>query len=743
MDNFEKAVEAGLALTKRLYYGRDDRAAEMTAGQSKAELGGRKYFPTAPTVYAVISDPAIVDNPDQPSYQPHLHGRWDPPALIPMQMNRVELEVNCVLSSAVVEFRGSFRVHCVATNRKCDCRVVVPRSEKTSILGAEVDISGRSYSTELAPIEEAKSYMERVPKDEDMKFIQHQIFSFTIPQVQGGAVLSLRIRWLQHLSYSDSEFSISIPFTFLDYVIPSGKLLKEQIHLNVDFGTGKELICTRFSHPLKKTGHEMGKLRLSYEAEVERWSNSDFNFSYMVSSDDVFGGLLVQPPHPDDFDKRNIFCLYILPASNLHAKVFRREVIFLIDTSASIQGLPLEESKNAVSAALMNLRPTDSFSIMSFNEEIFSFSSSLVPATEEKIEEAHQWLSETCHATGGTSILLPLNEAMKMFSKSLSSVPQIFLITDGSVKDEKNICHVVQNHIRSMGLNSPRISTFGIGLYCNHYFLRLLAQIGRGHYDAAYKTGTITLQMKRFFNATSSPLLTNVSIDTLGHLDSLEVSTTLLPDVSVGCPLIIMGRCNESFPNSHKVTGSLADGRELVINLKAQKTKGLLIDKVMAKQQIDILTASAWFSGSNELVDQVTTISMQSSIPCEFTQMTLLQASEKKTSVTQGKEVHFPKSKHVKPCLVHGLHVGFGNVMATDKNILILSDEAHGSTDSGKGVNCCNMSVFGDCTCTCCGPDVGSTFAHSWNDCTIAVTQYCAAFACLGCFSLCSNLCGN
>ncbi|XP_031490841.1 uncharacterized protein LOC116257954 isoform X2 [Nymphaea colorata] len=644
MDNFEKAVEAGLALTKRLYYGRDDRAAEMTAGQSKAELGGRKYFPTAPTVYAVISDPAIVDNPDQPSYQPHLHGRWDPPALIPMQMNRVELEVNCVLSSAVVEFRGSFRVHCVATNRKCDCRVVVPRSEKTSILGAEVDISGRSYSTELAPIEEAKSYMERVPKDEDMKFIQHQIFSFTIPQ---------------------------------------------------------------------------------------------------VSSDDVFGGLLVQPPHPDDFDKRNIFCLYILPASNLHAKVFRREVIFLIDTSASIQGLPLEESKNAVSAALMNLRPTDSFSIMSFNEEIFSFSSSLVPATEEKIEEAHQWLSETCHATGGTSILLPLNEAMKMFSKSLSSVPQIFLITDGSVKDEKNICHVVQNHIRSMGLNSPRISTFGIGLYCNHYFLRLLAQIGRGHYDAAYKTGTITLQMKRFFNATSSPLLTNVSIDTLGHLDSLEVSTTLLPDVSVGCPLIIMGRCNESFPNSHKVTGSLADGRELVINLKAQKTKGLLIDKVMAKQQIDILTASAWFSGSNELVDQVTTISMQSSIPCEFTQMTLLQASEKKTSVTQGKEVHFPKSKHVKPCLVHGLHVGFGNVMATDKNILILSDEAHGSTDSGKGVNCCNMSVFGDCTCTCCGPDVGSTFAHSWNDCTIAVTQYCAAFACLGCFSLCSNLCGN
>lgn len=27
------------------------------------------------------------------------------------------------------------------------------------------------------------------------------------------------------------------------------------------------------------------------------------------------------------------------------------------------------------------------------------------------------------------------------------------------------------------------------GLYCNHYFLQMLAQIGRGYYDAAYDAG--------------------------------------------------------------------------------------------------------------------------------------------------------------------------------------------------------------------------------------------------------------
>lgn len=29
------------------------------------------------------------------------------------------------------------------------------------------------------------------------------------------------------------------------------------------------------------------------------------------------------------------------------------------------------------------------------------------------------------------------------------------------------------------------------GLYCNHYFLQTLAQIGRGYYDAAYDLGAL------------------------------------------------------------------------------------------------------------------------------------------------------------------------------------------------------------------------------------------------------------
>jgi len=43
------------------------------------------------------------------------------------------------------------------------------------------------------------------------------------------------------------------------------------------------------------------------------------------------------------------------------------------------------------------------------------------------------------------------------------AVPYVFLITDGAVADEKNICLAMQSRILALGAQAPRISTFGIG----------------------------------------------------------------------------------------------------------------------------------------------------------------------------------------------------------------------------------------------------------------------------------------
>ena len=126
-EEFDKAVEDGLRLSKRLYFGKDRAVAPPKPLPAMMKPGTHSCLPTASMVYAVIYDPAIVDNPDIPSYQPHMHGRNDNPALIPLHMHGVELEVDCYLDTAFVRVVGSWRLHCVMGSKSCGCRVVLER----------------------------------------------------------------------------------------------------------------------------------------------------------------------------------------------------------------------------------------------------------------------------------------------------------------------------------------------------------------------------------------------------------------------------------------------------------------------------------------------------------------------------------------------------------------------------------------------------------------------------------------
>jgi hypothetical protein len=138
MDDFARAVEDGLMLSKRLVLpGRVppprppsgmDRTVSSAAGPDP------RLLPTAPTAYAVVTDPGAVDTPDVPSYQPYVYGRLDPPALIPLQMKEVDLAVDCALDTAHVTLRARWWMHCVTRSRACDVRLAVPMGEQVSTI---------------------------------------------------------------------------------------------------------------------------------------------------------------------------------------------------------------------------------------------------------------------------------------------------------------------------------------------------------------------------------------------------------------------------------------------------------------------------------------------------------------------------------------------------------------------------------------------------------------------------------
>jgi hypothetical protein len=62
---------------------------------------------------------------------------------------------------------------------------------------------------------------------------------------------------------------------------------------------------------------------------------------------------------------------------------------------------------------------------------------------------------------------------------------------------------------------------------------------------------------------------------------SLQLFPTHIPDLSSGSPLIVSGRYDGNFPDSVKISGTLADMSNFTIDFKVQRAKDVPLDRVM------------------------------------------------------------------------------------------------------------------------------------------------------------------
>ncbi|KAJ0780337.1 putative von Willebrand factor, type A, von Willebrand factor A-like domain superfamily [Helianthus annuus] len=734
-DDFTTGVRDGLRLAKRIYYG-NDRSVVAPKPVTPMEKATKSLYPTSPMVYAVIYNPAIVDNPDMPSYQPHVHGRCDPPALIPLQMNDISFEVECYLDTAFVTMSGSWRVHCVMGDADCSCRVAIPMGEEGSILGAEVEVARKSYSTKLVVDENGEE--ESAAVVEDGGLLKPQIFTLTIPQVDGGSNLSVKVRWTQKVIYKDGEFILNVPYSFPEYVTPASKKhpKKERIQLKVNCGLTTDIACKTTSHPLKERKREPGKLDLLYETLVLTWSSTDFIFKYHAFTTNLFGSVLLKSPSPQSIDQRDMFSLYLFAYPDKRRKVFRKEAVFIVDISESMQGNTIELTKNALIAALSKLEPDDFFGIMAFNDQTHLYSSTLELATNESLKKANEWIDMNFIASGGTNMSIALDQALELFSGTSKSIPMVFFITDGATENERQICEVMQKQQKNKGSELfPRIHTFGIGSFCNHYFLRMLAMMSKGHYDASYDADSIETQMQMWASKASSLIMTNIVID---GPDDLEIYPSTIPDLCYNRPLIISGRYKGKFPEKLEAKGTIADMSNFTIDIEVQHTNDIPLEKMLAKNQIESYTTQAWFSEDKELEQKVAKISLETGTVSEYTHMIMLKtephykpSKSGKTGKKQGKKK--PDQEGLKTEKIYTLHhlgLGFGNMVATFENIPPRFVRAPSQTDkivSATG-NCC-ADVFSKCCCMCCI----QACSRINNQCSVVLTQTCGFLTCSAC----------
>jgi Ca-activated chloride channel family protein len=305
--------------------------------------------------------------------------------------------------------------------------------------------------------------------------------------------------------------------------------------------------------------------------------NRDFVLHYTLAGAKAGAGLLAYK------DSRGGFFSLLLepPAAPAAADITPREMVFLLDCSGSMDGLPLDASKAFMRAALRKLRPTDTFRIVRFSDNATEFSRQPLAATRENVEAGIRY-TDALNGEGGTMMTSGIEQALAP-EVAPGSLRIVTFLTDGYIGNEQEILAMIKRR-----LNGARLYAFGVGTGVNRYLMNEIGRAGRGftrYMDPTEDTEKVAAELT---DKLQSPVLTDISVD-WGELKPTEIFPAAIPDLFAGGSLRIQGRYAK--PGLYKVTvkgrvNGYPASLPLMVSLPAESKDGEAVALVWARSAI-------------------------------------------------------------------------------------------------------------------------------------------------------------
>ena len=199
-------------------------------------------------------------------------------------------------------------------------------------------------------------------------------------------------------------------------------------------------------------------------------ADRDFVLRWRVAGQTLRTGCVAQAASPGE----GTFSAYVIPVLDpSDADVSPREVTFILDTSGSMRGLPLELSQRVVKQSLRRLRAGDRFNIIRFSGSSGNFAPKPVPVSEGAVERGLAYLSHLSGG-GGTEMLAGIRHYLAQPRES-RFVRYVCFLTDGLVGNDNEILKTIKTNG-----HDARWFAFGIGSSVNRFLIEGIARHGRG-----------------------------------------------------------------------------------------------------------------------------------------------------------------------------------------------------------------------------------------------------------------------
>ncbi len=486
------------------------------------------------------------------------------------------------------------------------------------------------------------------------------IFTQKVANIEPNKQIDVNIKYFNTLAYVDGWYEFVFPMvvgprfnpagytdgvgavahgktgisgqkTEVQYLKP-GQRSGHDISLAVDIDAGlviEDITCP--SHVINNSTitPERRTVKLS---SLDSIPNKDFVLRYKVAGKTVKSALVT---HSDN--RGGFFTLMLYPPENLsYLKRSPMEMIFVLDCSGSMHGKPIEKAKDAITRALKQLQPNDTFQVIRFSNNASQLGPNPLPATPENIRKGLKYV-ESLEGSGGTMMIEGIRAALD-FPHDPERFRLVSFMTDGYIGNESEILAEIHNR-----LGASRIFSFGVGSSVNRYLLDRMAKLGKGAvaYIGLDESAVETIDL--FYERISHPALADVAID-WGNLKVADVYPGRIPDLFVGRPVILTGRFEGKRNTTIRVTGKVGNlDQEIVIpvNLRDSGDTHTGIACVWARKKIETLANQAVYDNNSDITEQIKQVALEYGLMSSYTAFVAVDSS-RQTAGEHGTTVPVP-----------------------------------------------------------------------------------------------------
>ncbi len=423
-----------------------------------------------------------------------------------------------------------------------------PLPDGAAVDQLSIEVGGRLLVGEIQEKQQAeKNYQQASENGQTASLIKQERANQFVTQLANigpGESIKVKIGFLQDIRYANDQFRLRLPMTFTPrhgsshqnteniQPVMTSSATDHRLMLSVNLITSFELAELNSSYHAINIHETMNGYFIILEDQLESWqparTDKDFELVWSLQAQDQPVASILTWEDDDGFYAQ----LQLIPPKAAMLDERLREVIFVIDNSGSMAGESMRQAKQALREGLTYLRPGDRFNVINFESNASALFAQPTEATQHSTTHAEGFIT-ALEAAGGTNIL-PALELSLLNPVMDQHLRQIVFITDGAVGNENEIYAYLIDRI-----DDARIFTIAIGAAPNNWFMRKLAQSGRGSYTNIGKMEEIQEKMSNLWQRISLPALSDICID---WGQAAEMYPPIIPDLYAGDSLMLTAK---------------------------------------------------------------------------------------------------------------------------------------------------------------------------------------------------------